>query len=158
MSVAGVRAPASTLPTPVAERRAQAGFAIGVALLAVAMPLAPRDGDACLNPLERSARAGRTRAVACAEPGVAGAPVRGPGRRLFGLAIDPNVADALTLETLPGVGPVRAAAIVQERCRRPFGAVGDLDRVPGIGARTLARIAPALAVEGSRAARCPGVE
>ncbi len=158
MSVAGVRAPASTRATPVAERRAQAGFAIGVALLAVALPVPPRDADPCLHPLERSARAGLTRAVACAEPGVAGAPVRGPARRLFGLAIDPNAADALTLETLPGVGPVRAAAIVRERCRRAFRTVADLDRVPGIGARTLARIAPALVVEGSRAARCTGVE
>jgi len=142
----------------VAERRAQAGFAVGVALLAAALPGPARDAVPCPHPLERSARAGRTRAVACAEPGVAGVQLRGPARRLFGLAIDPNTADALTLETLPGIGPARADAIVRERCRRSFRNVADLERVPGIGPRTLARFAPALAVEGPRPARCTAVE
>ena len=152
MSVAAGRA------ARVAERRAQAGFAVGVALLAAAMPGPAHDAVLCPHPLERGARAGRTRAVACAEPGVAVVQLRGPARRLFGLAIDPNTADALTLETLPGIGPSRAEAIVRERCRRSFGSVADLERVPGIGPRTLARFAPALAVEGARPARCKAVE
>jgi competence protein ComEA len=142
----------------VAERRAQAGFAIGVALLAAALPGPAHDAVPCSRPMERSARAGRTHAVACAEPGVPGVPLRGPARRLFGMAIDPNTADGLTLETLPGIGPSRAEAIVRERCRRSFWSVADLQRVPGIGPRTLARLAPLLAVEGSRPARCGAVE
>jgi len=152
VSAAAVRAPAA------AERRARAGFALGGALLVLALPGPALDAAPCSHPVERGAHAGRTRAVACAETGGAGAAVRGPARRLFGLAIDPNTADALTLETLPGIGPVRAAAIVSERCRRRFRAVGDLERVPGIGARTLARFAAGLAVDGSRPARCAGVE
>jgi len=152
VSVAAGRAPR------LAERRAQAGFAVGVALLAAALPGPARDAVPCPHPLELGARAGRTSAVACAEPGAAGAPLRGPARRLFGLAIDPNTADTLTLETLPGVGPARAEAIVRERCRRSFRGVAELERVPGIGPRTLARFAPALAVEGSRPARCTAVE
>lgn len=45
-----------------------------------------------------------------------------------------NTADVAELETLPGVGPATAAAIVEERrVNGPFVSVDDLDRVPGIG-------------------------
>lgn len=55
--------------------------------------------------------------------------------------IDVNVASALELEALPGVGPATAAAIVLERERNgPFASVGDLERVPGIGPVRLASI------------------
>ena len=48
--------------------------------------------------------------------------------------IDVNVASPAELESLPGVGPATAAAIVTERERNgPFLDVDDLDRVPGIG-------------------------
>lgn len=48
--------------------------------------------------------------------------------------IDVNVATAVELESLPGVGPATAAAIITERERNgPFVDVDDLDRVPGIG-------------------------
>ena len=48
--------------------------------------------------------------------------------------IDVNVATAVELEELPGVGPATAAAIVTERERSgPFLDADDLDRVPGIG-------------------------
>ena len=48
--------------------------------------------------------------------------------------IDVNVATAVELEALPGVGPATATAIVTERERNgPFVSVDDLDRVPGIG-------------------------
>jgi competence protein ComEA len=60
-----------------------------------------------------------------------------------GLPIDPNQADAATLETLPGIGPARALAIVEAR---PFRRIEDLDRVPGIGPRTLAGMAAAIAI------------
>jgi competence protein ComEA len=48
--------------------------------------------------------------------------------------IDVNAATADELESLPGVGPSTATAIVTERERNgPFLDVDDLDRVPGIG-------------------------
>jgi competence protein ComEA len=48
--------------------------------------------------------------------------------------VDVNIAAADELESLPGVGPATAAAIVTERERNgPFLDVDDLDRVPGIG-------------------------
>ncbi len=55
--------------------------------------------------------------------------------------IDVNLADVALLETLPGVGPATAAAIVTERERNgPFLGVDDLDRVPGIGPAKLAAL------------------
>jgi competence protein ComEA len=80
-------------------------------------------------------------------------PLRGPARRLFGLLLDLNRADALTLETLPGVGPVRAAAIVQAREERPFESVEALLRVPGVGPVTLSRVAPLVVADSSAGAR-----
>jgi competence protein ComEA len=48
--------------------------------------------------------------------------------------IDINTATAADLDTLPGVGPATAAAIVDDRTRNgPFASVDDLDRVSGIG-------------------------
>jgi competence protein ComEA len=55
--------------------------------------------------------------------------------------IDLNRASAADLETLPGVGPATATAIVEDRDRNgPFASVDDLDRVPGIGPAKLAAL------------------
>ncbi len=54
-----------------------------------------------------------------------------------------NTADQAALETLPGVGPVTAAAILQWRAEHGgFTAVEELLEVSGIGDATLAQIAP----------------
>lgn len=49
--------------------------------------------------------------------------------------IDINSAPVGELEKLPGIGPVLAKRIVEERERRPFERVEDLKRVNGIGAK-----------------------
>jgi competence protein ComEA len=55
--------------------------------------------------------------------------------------VDVNTATAAELETLPGVGPATAAAIVDERTRNgPFASIDDLERVPGIGPAKLAAL------------------
>ncbi|MDJ0767830.1 MAG: helix-hairpin-helix domain-containing protein [Ilumatobacter sp.] len=55
--------------------------------------------------------------------------------------LDLNDATASQFETLPGVGPSTAAAIVDDRTRNgPFASVDELDRVPGIGPAKLAAI------------------
>ncbi len=55
--------------------------------------------------------------------------------------IDVNRADVALLDTLPGVGPATAAAIVTERERNgPFLGVDDLERVPGIGPAKVAAL------------------
>lgn len=55
--------------------------------------------------------------------------------------VDLNTATVAQLESLPGVGPATAAAIVDDRDRNgPFASVDDLDRVPGIGPAKLAAL------------------
>ena len=50
--------------------------------------------------------------------------------------VDLNTADLTTLQTLPGVGPVTAEAIIAHRQEQPFGSVEDLLLVQGIGPKT----------------------
>lgn len=52
-----------------------------------------------------------------------------------------NLASATELESLPGIGPTKASAIVTYRGEHgPFTSVDQLDAVPGIGPGTLANI------------------
>ncbi|MCK6458949.1 MAG: helix-hairpin-helix domain-containing protein [Planctomycetes bacterium] len=54
---------------------------------------------------------------------------------------DLNTAPERHLILLPGIGPARARAIVEERTRGPFETIGDLSRVRGIGPATTAALA-----------------
>ena len=71
----------------------------------------------------------------------------GIARLLDGRKLDPNTAPRALLENLPGIGPGRAAAIVAERERSPFGSTGELERVPGIGPKTREKLEPFLEVD-----------
>ena len=52
-----------------------------------------------------------------------------------------NSASVSELDGLPGIGPARAAAILQEReARGPFSSVEELSRVPGLGPSAIARL------------------
>lgn len=52
-----------------------------------------------------------------------------------------NTATEVELAQLPGIGPVRARAIVEDRRRRgPFRRLDDLTRVSGVGSATLERL------------------
>lgn len=63
-------------------------------------------------------------------------------------ALDLNKASVEELDALPGVGPSRAQAIVDYRTQNgPFGSVEDLQKVKGIGDKTLAELKPLLLVE-----------
>ncbi len=57
--------------------------------------------------------------------------------------IDVNAASADELQRIPYVGPVTAAAIV---AGRPFRTVAELDRVRGIGPKTLEKLRPFIVV------------
>ncbi len=127
------------------SRRARAALALAWLLFTLPLARSAPPPAGCEAPGERRAEAGHSVELVCASP-VPVRPVRGPARRLVGLPIDPNVADAATLETLPGVGPARALAILEARERRPFRRVEDLERVPGIGPRTLAGMAGSLGI------------
>lgn len=72
----------------------------------------------------------------CAEDGAGGGQVK-PGSHLINI----NTATAALLESLPNIGPTRAAQIILYREQYGyFGSVDDLAKVPGIGEKTLASL------------------
>jgi competence protein ComEA len=70
-------------------------------------------------------------------------------RLLVGLPVDPNSADSQLLQQLPGIGPSKARAIIDDRrAHGPFISVDELQRVPGVGPATVERLRPFLALDG----------
>ena len=63
----------------------------------------------------------------------------GPGAR-----IDPNTASRDELMSLPGIGEAKAMAIIEARAGGRFRKPADLERVPGLGKKTVARLTPFL--------------
>ncbi|NUO18536.1 ComEA family DNA-binding protein [bacterium] len=58
---------------------------------------------------------------------------------LLNRPININTANEIELERLPGIGPVLAARIIEEReTGGPFISADDLERVPGIGEKKIA--------------------
>ncbi|HET8970091.1 MAG TPA: helix-hairpin-helix domain-containing protein [Candidatus Nanopelagicales bacterium] len=75
----------------------------------------------------------------------------GAGTSPPGAPLDLNTADQPMLETLPGVGPVTAAAILAYRTEHGrFTTIDQLQEVDGIGPVTYQRLAPLLVVDGHR--------
>lgn len=82
---------------------------------------------------------------------------KGPPVAPFAVApdgrIDLNTAPAEVLDTLPGVGASRAAAIIALRNRKGgFRSVEELDEVPGIGPVTMGKLRPLVTVSAVPAA------
>jgi competence protein ComEA len=72
---------------------------------------------------------------------VGGAGAGNPGPPELVEPIDLNAADLAALDSLPGIGPGTARAILDERTRRGgFRSTRDLLRVPGIGETRFARL------------------
>jgi len=68
-------------------------------------------------------------------------------RLVFGLPLEINTASEVALQTIPGIGPVRAAAIVVDRADNgAYQTMDELARVPGIGPATIERIRPFLTI------------
>jgi competence protein ComEA len=73
--------------------------------------------------------------------------------------IDINAADWPELALLPEIGPALAQRIVEDRRQRgPFASIDDLDRVRGIGPRTLEAIRPYLLAPAPPAAAANKVD
>ena len=67
----------------------------------------------------------------------------------FASTVDINTANVETLDTLPGIGPAKAAKIIAYReSNGPFKAIVELDDVPGIGPATLAKLTPLVSING----------
>lgn len=64
----------------------------------------------------------------------------GIGRLVDGQRIDLNRASARILTALPGIGPARAAAILDAREENAYQSTKELERVPGVGPATRARL------------------
>jgi competence ComEA-like helix-hairpin-helix protein len=122
------------------DRVSGAGLLLAAALFVHALPWPGPDPRPCARPGERESWSGHSIDVECGADSGRVRPVRGPARRLFGLQIDINRADAATLASLPGIGPARASAILAARAQRPFASVEDLERVSGIGPVLLGRL------------------
>lgn len=98
-------------------------------------------GEVALLPMERrgSPAAHRDSAVAAARP-------LGPGE-----TINADRAGVQELLRLPRVGPALAKAIVADReAHGAFGGLAAFDRVPGVGPRLLAALAPHLRFDPTR--------
>jgi competence ComEA-like helix-hairpin-helix protein len=69
--------------------------------------------------------------------------LKGSARLLCGQKLNVNREDAAGLMLLPGIGPVKAAAIIESRTKNgPFHSVDDLTRVLGIGEKTATKLLP----------------
>jgi competence ComEA-like helix-hairpin-helix protein len=76
-------------------------------------------------------------------------PLKGGERLLAGVGIDINTAKEADLVLLPGIGQVKAKAIVDHRRRNgPFRSIDELAAVHGIGDRTVEHLRPWVSVSG----------
>jgi competence protein ComEA len=96
------------------------------------------DGEQVVVPKRGSG--GQSAGSGLTAPSSSGAPAA-PG------LVNLNTATAVELETLPGIGPVLAAAIVDWRTQNGgFTSVEQLEQVSGIGPATFAQLAPLVRV------------
>ncbi len=134
------------------ERRALAAALLLVGLGAIGRAgLGPAPGEHSWRARDETGRVAAAGGIGEARDAVADA-LRDEERALEPLApgerLDPNVASEVELRRLPGIGPARARAIVEERHRRPFREAREILRVAGLGPATYERLAPLLKVAG----------
>lgn len=68
-------------------------------------------------------------------------------------AVDINTASQAELESINGIGPVKAQAIIEYRKKNgPFKSAADLDNVPGFGEKSMEKVKQDITVGNTRAA------
>ena len=125
--------------------------------LCFALVLAPLAATAApempVSPLAPAVPAVPTKPAMPASPSVPTMPTKSvmpstPAMPAATSAIDINSADATLLESLPGIGPAKAKAIVDYRTQNgPFQSTADLEKVPGIGPKTMEQLSPLIMVK-----------
>ncbi len=114
---------------------------VGAGLLKVIAPHVGFSGasSGAAGPGTRSADAGGSVRQVFHQPPCGNASARQPSCPSAPLKL--NTASLTELDALPGLGPTRAAAIVQYRNQHgAFASVDDLARVPGLGSAAVARL------------------
>lgn len=109
--------------------------------IAVTLPASPPPSGAALSAAQPSTSIVATEPAATvpADAPPAPAPTEVGVQKLIAV----NTASAAELELLPGVGPVMAQRIIDDRAANgPFRSPADLDRVKGIGPKTLEKLTP----------------
>jgi competence ComEA-like helix-hairpin-helix protein len=150
------------LAAPILRTWGPVFFKIAVALVAAIVlgVIGARAGAHALSPVAPPAAVGAVADVPDAAPSLpAPAPPEGgdasrspPSGALPDGRVVLNLADEAALDQLPGIGTVRARAILQLRQRLgKFRSVEQLSRVKGIGRKTLQRIRPRVLVDAPRA-------
>ncbi|MFP8872945.1 MAG: ComEA family DNA-binding protein, partial [Myxococcota bacterium] len=106
------------------------------------------------NPMKRAGVAGALIALAL---GLASAAVQAaPPVEVYRSPVNLNTASVSELESLPGIGEVRARAIIAERKQRGgFRSLDQLGEVKGFGPRLIERLRPYLTLGEQRAAKRP---
>lgn len=71
-------------------------------------------------------------------------------------AVNINTASQAELESLQGIGPAKAKAIIEHRENSgTFASVDDLAKVSGIGQGTIKQLRDVITVEGEKATEAP---
>lgn len=99
------------------------------------------DGEQIAVPTQDEAAAGPSSSAASSSAGDA------PNTAAAGGPVNINTASVEQLDTLPGVGPATAQAIVDERTANgPFASVEDIQRVAGIGEKKYEKLKESICV------------
>lgn len=71
-------------------------------------------------------------------------------------AVNINTASQSELESLQGIGPAKAKAIIEYREKNgSFASIDDLGKVSGIGSGTIKQLHDAITVEAEKSAEAP---
>jgi competence protein ComEA len=126
---------------------AAGGFAADADPAAVNLARPLGDGEQVHVPAEGEPRTSGTGPAVTAPDPAGGGAGGGVGAIDADGRVDLNRASEEELQTLPGVGPARAAAIIEHRERHgPFAEAGDLRAVSGIGEKTFQSLADRIVV------------